>query len=209
MKRLSKAILAVVLLGVLVLPVYAAPPGPNLKAVAERILSETMSEEEFKGLSLSDEEVWALIRWVIILQDYSGEEADRLIEQLKHERAASQRGGGVVPLGGPCSQAVEMEDGGNRADCDNVWVSTWCDGQPDKDYAFRFVMYWSGDPNLIRWWSDNWWIRFVFCNAWGCDNLLGFNLCNVPYKYLCLGEAGVTTAGGPSFVKARLKLRHN
>ena len=114
----------------------------------------------------------------------------------------------IVPLGGPCTQMVELQSGGNQTSCWRVTVDWDCDGDPaDKDYSFRFSMWWFGDPDLIRWWSDNWWIRTVFCRYDGC-NLLGYELCSQP-KYLCIGEVGVTVAGGPTFVKDRLKLRHN
>jgi hypothetical protein len=208
MKRLGKAILALVLLGLLVSPVSAAPPSPDLKGVAERILSDTISEEEFKSLNLSEEELWSLMRWVIILQGYSAEEADGLIQRGKEERAAIQRADRPVLLGGPCTQPVELQSGGNQTSCVLVTEDWQCDGDPsDKDYSFRFFMFWLGDPDLMRWWSDNWWIRKVFSILYG-GNLLGYELCSIP-KYLCIGEGGVTAAGGPTFVKDRLKLRHN
>jgi hypothetical protein len=208
MKRLIAVILGVVMICVVGVPVYGESRSADLKAVAERILSDSISEEEFKGLKLSGEELWTVMRWVIVLQGYSPEEADRLIRRGKEERAAIERADGTMPLGGPCAQMVELESGGNQTGCWRVTENWSCDSDPtDKDYDFWFSMWWFGDPDLIRWWSDNWWIRTVFCTVYNC-NLLGPELCS-ERKHLCIGEVGVTAAGGPTFVRDRLKLRHN
>jgi len=213
MKGFAVISLILVLLGLVVFQVYAAPPLPgfsdtDLKAIAEQIVSGTMSEEEFKSLSLSEEEMWTVMRWVLIDQGYSPEKADRAIEHLRNERAAALRGEGVVPLKGPCTQMVELQSGGNQVGCRAVYEYPGCDSDPsDLDYNFEFKMLWYGDPDLIRWWTDDWWIRHVFCWVYGC-NLLGHALCISP-KFLCIGEYGVTLAGGPTRVKNNLRLRHN
>ena len=221
MKRLAVAIFVLVVLGVVVFPVQAKPSDlefseADLSALAERIVGswssgEAMPEEDVATLyRLSEKEAMRLVTLVLVLQGYTPEEAQQGIDHMREESAAPRRGGAAPLLGGPCTQNVELQDGGNQVGCSQVRENWTCDGDSsDLDYQFNFPMYWYGDPDLIRWWTWDPWIRWLWSQTWVYGgNLLGYNLCYHP-KYLCIGQWGVTAAGGPTIVKDVLKLRHN
>lgn len=199
----------------------------KLREIAELIvktnLGDNLSREQEKRLDklasqFTEKDVEVLTRFVLILRGYSPEEANEIIEKLKEEGEKIKRleerekkererlnKQSLRTLYGPCSQMVEEQwvDGVKSdyvAHCD-------CDGDPsDMDYHFRFWLWWNGDPDLIRWYSTHWWVRFIF-RAWYGGRLLGDSFCGIP-KWLCIGERGVTAAGGPSFVRDRLYLGH-
>lgn len=113
-----------------------------------------------------------------------------------------------TPLEAGCSQGVE-EQWVNGVRSDYVTESWVCDMDPkDKDFTFRFWLWWYGNPDSIKWYSTHWWIRLVFRSFYN-GVLVGDSLCGVP-KWLCIGTTGVYPAGlgSPSFVRDRLYLGH-
>jgi len=142
--------------------------GANLSREQEELLDKLASQ-------FTEEDVYTLIRFVLILRGYSLEEGNEIIEGLKKEKEDHEEtlrrmeGGsdeqGLRPLSGPCAQMVEEQEGFDGTRSDYVAESQWCDGAPDMDYHFRFYLWWTGDPDLIRWYSDSGWVRFIFRNS--------------------------------------------
>ena len=120
--------------------------GANLSREQEELLDKLASQ-------FTEEDVYTLIRFVLIFRGYSLEEANEIIEGFKEEGKQMRRLSdeqGLRPLSGPCAQMVEEQEGFDGTRSDYVAESQWCDGAPDMDYHFRFYLWWIGDPDLIR-----------------------------------------------------------
>jgi len=159
-------------------------------------------------------DAWWAIYYFLILGGYDHHKALEIIQGIKIEREQHFRQleklekGEVAPSQGSCTQPVEEgSPTGGVGFCTFVEEDWKCDGDPsDRDYDFLFPMPWYGNPDYLRWRSNNEWVAVIFRIAYG-GNLLGHDLCNYS-KWLCIGERAVTAAGGPTQVRNSLELRH-
>jgi len=195
-------------------------PHAQLRELAQRAHENPNSwpsEEILERLSspTCEADAWWTIYYFLILGGYDHNKAIEIIQGVKIEREQHFRQleklekGEVTPFQGSCTQPVEEgAPTGGVSFCTFVEEDWNCDGDPsDRDYDFLFPMPSYGNPDDLRWRSNNWWVGFVLRSAYP-QGLLGHGLCNYS-KWLCIGEWGVTFAGGPTQVRNSLELRHS
>jgi hypothetical protein len=161
-----------------------------------------------------ESDLWWLGYYYLILSGYNHNTVIEIIQGAKIEREQHFRQleklkqGEVTPFQGSCTQLVEEgSPTGGVSFCTFVEEDWNCDGDPsDRDYDFLFPMPWYGNPDYLRWKSNNIYVALMFRLLYG-GNLLGHDLCNYS-KWLCIGDRGVTAAGGPTQVRNSLEMRH-
>ena len=174
----------------------------------------TKEMEERLMSPFCEPDIWLIFYYLLILDGYDHHKAIEIIQGAKIEREQHFRQleklekGEVAPFQGSCTQPVEEgAPTGGVSFCTFVEEDWNCDGDPsDREYDFLFPMPWYGNPGYLRWRSNNWQIAWAFRIIYG-GNLLGHDLCNYS-KWLCIGDRGVTLAGGPTQVRNSLELRH-
>lgn len=168
----------------------------DLKSVAELIVANELTEEEFQSLGLSESEVTDLIFEVGYIHGLTQEELER---EFFSESPMLRSG--------PCDQVVEKADLSGDTYSSAHYHDVLCDDDPgDTDWLYDFYPSWADDPDDYRWWANDWWIRTVFGGAYSGE-LKGDSLCTSPVK-LCLGTTGVTVAGGANAVANNLFISH-
>ena len=108
-------------------------------------------------------------------------------------------GGGASKI---WEQFAEEESGTtNQTFATSYYTSQYaCDDNPDLDYVFVYYMDYQQNPNSIRFYSDDWWIRTVlpsslkdFATWWG-------------EVRLCIGPDRVDAVGGPGAIMSHVWL---
>lgn len=219
MKKMLISLTIVGLFLVLFLPslsIYAQSEGPGrnysdeeLQQMAERVVFGKSSDTYFDDIKLTEEDFWTLAEFVLVFRGISDEERNNLLKGTWYEQQEwiNNLEHSQIIFWGPCSQMVEEEGAYDQTAASVVFASWDCDGDSsDQDWQFQFSMYWFGDPDEVRWWSQDWWVRTVFEQVYA-GQLLGNSLCSYP-KYMCLGTNGVALAGGVDNVKTHLRIAH-
>lgn len=170
--------------------------------IAEYILTDRLTDEQFERYQFSEDEMRSIVIEVGLASGGDFEELRTFAEKLDFKAA----GDAPPPSWGACSQTVEKSDASGDTYAYTSGTSYTCDGDSsDVDYVFSFAPTWADDPNDVRWYA-NAYVRTVFAAAYS-SNLLGSSLCSTPVQ-LCIGTTGVTAAGGASYVKSKLFISH-